>query len=394
MLSFYQKHLNQLKTGDQFRSLKKISSPQERILSHQGKDYLNFASNNYLGLANHPKIKAAMIEGVERYGVGAGASRLINGSLQPFHDLEKKIARWKNSESALLFNSGYQANLGVLSCLLQEGDLILSDELNHASMIDGMRLSKAKKKVYPHFDLDVLKSLLQEARQEMSADQKILIVTESVFSMEGDIAPLQEILDLAEEFDAWIYLDEAHAVGVLGAHGAGLAETLWEHPAFSTRLIQMGTLGKALGCFGAYIAASQVLIDFLINHTRTFIFATALPPAVACAASQALEILQEESERRERLWSNMRFFQEAVSTLKLAQGISVQSPIVPVIVGENQKALEMSQKLFQQGFWVTAIRPPTVPVGKARLRLTLMSDHQKEDIKSLVEFLNFNKDDL
>ncbi len=391
MLSFYQKHLEDLQSQNQLRNLKPISSPQDRVLHYQGRDLLNFASNNYLGLANHPSIQAAMIQGIERYGVGAGASRLINGSLHPFHDLEKKIAAWKNTEAALLFNSGYQANQGILSTLLEEGDFILSDELNHASMIDGMRLSKATKKIYPHLNLSVLRELLQSARKNLSAKQKILIVTESVFSMEGDIAPLKEILDLAIEFDAFVYLDEAHAVGVLGKTGAGLAEAFQEHPAFANHLIQMGTLGKALGCFGAYVAGPQVLIDFLINRARTFIFATALPPALACAAGKALEILQTETERRDRLWQNIsllkKLLKENFSLLEMTQDLNIQSPIIPLIVKENQRAIQMSEQLFEKGFWVTAIRPPTVAVGQARLRLTLMSEHQKEDIQSLLKAL-------
>lgn len=386
-MKHFSDRLAKLKSEHRFRTLSRIDSPQGRILNFEGKNYLNFASNNYLGLACHPALSEAMKRSLRNYGVGAGASRLINGSMTPHHHLEKKLAEFKGTEAALLFNSGYHANLGALSCLLGEGDVIFSDELNHASMIDGMRLSKAEKIIYPHHDMSDLREKLKNKRS--SSKGNFLIATESVFSMDGDLAKLSELAELAMEFDALLYVDEAHATGVFGENGAGLCESLRHHAVFP-RLIQMGTLGKALGCFGAYIAASKEIIDFLINFSRPFIYTTALPPALAEAASAALEMVRTQAQLRRELWQRIELFRRLMQKLFPKLTSSIESPIIPIIIGEAEQTLDLSQRLKEAGFWISAIRPPTVAEGSSRLRITLMATHHEEDLENLVMALQKN----
>lgn len=374
-----QQRLAELEASGLLRDLHEVQGPQGRLLRHQGRDLLNFSSNNYLGLAESLALRKAMIRGIEQWGVGAGASRLVNGSLQPFHELEGALAEFKGTEAALVFNSGYHANLGVLSSIVEEGDTIFSDALNHASMIDGMRLSKATRVIYRHNDLQDLRDKLKEQRKKQTSAGQFLIATETVFSMDGDLCPLFELLSLAEEFGAWLYLDEAHATGVFGDTGAGCFEE-FRNSTFSREcLIQMGTLGKALGCFGAYVAGPRALIDYLINRSRPFIYTTGLPPAVAEAAREALRIVVQEPERRAALWERVKQWNRA--------GERAESPIIPVLVGDSREALELSRTLFERGIWVNAIRPPTVPAGTARLRITLMATHTEADVRSLVEIL-------
>lgn len=384
-VSNYANELSTRKAQNLLRHLTPIQSPQDRWITHAGKRYLNFSSNNYLGLANHPQVRQAFLDGVQAWGVGAGASRLINGSLQPFHELEEALARFKNTESALVFNSGYHANLGALSCLLQADDVYFSDELNHASLIDGLRLSKAKKVIFPHNNLEALQALMEQERRR-SPQAKFIMVTESVFSMDGDVCPLKGLLDLAEAFNSLLYLDEAHATGVFGPTGAGLAEIHRGHPAMKkNRVIQMGTLGKALGCFGAYIAGEPSLIDFLINCARPFIYTTALPPALATAALKALELLQTQPQLKDQLWHNLTYFENSWNEKFPQQKLKLQSPIVPIQLKDAATALKASQSLHQQGIWATAIRPPTVPEGTSRVRLTFMANHHSNDLDRLVE---------
>jgi 8-amino-7-oxononanoate synthase len=387
VLKPYQEKLTRLAEQGLTRELREIQGPQGRTLRHGGKEYLNFSSNNYLGLAEDVRLREAFIDGLNRYGVGAGAARLVNGSMSPFHQLERALAEFKNTQAALLFNSGYQANVGALSCLAESGDVIFSDALNHASMIDGIRLSKAEKVVYAHNDLSDLREKLETWRSRHDAKGKILIATESVFSMDGDLCRLKELLDLAQETGALIYLDEAHATGVFGETGAGLAEGHRRHPAYETHLIQMGTLGKALGCFGAYVAGPQVIVDYLLHCARTFIYTTALPPALASAALASLEIIQQEPERRDRLRQRMEQLKQETAEKLPEFGVQIQSPIVPIVVGEAARAVALSDYLQGQGYWVSAIRPPTVAPGTSRLRITLMATHTEEDIRGLVAAL-------
>ncbi len=378
--------LTNLEASGLRRELREVESPQGRVLRHAGRDYLNFSSNNYLGLAEHPALRAATERGLREWGLGSGAARLVTGSQQPVHRLEAALAEFKGTEAALVFNSGYHANLGALSCLAVEGDAIFSDQLNHASMIDGMRLSKAKRVVYRHNDPEDLREKLRGARRDCGTAAQFLIATESVFSMDGDLAPLADLLAIAEEFDAWLYLDEAHATGVFGASGAGLLSTLPQELPGRERVIQMGTLGKALGCFGAYVAGTRVVVDYLVNRARPFIYTTALPPALAEATLAALRICAAEPQLRAQLRERMTQFQGEMTQVAGFE-IKARSPIVPVVLGEAQRAVEASRKLMGQGLWVTAIRPPTVPEGTARLRVTLMATHTPEDIHQLTRGL-------
>lgn len=358
------------------RSLRVIASEHGPRVDYGGRSLIMLSSNNYLGLAAHPQVKRAAIAATERYGVGAGASRLVAGSLEPIHQLEANLARLKNVEAALVFGSGYLANLGALTALAGPGDVIFSDELNHASLIDGCRLTKADLRVYRHCDADHLRFLLE---QSPSARRR-LIVTDSIFSMDGDFAPLREIVGLARQFAAAIMIDEAHAVGVVGPDGAGLAAEFGLEKEID---IHIGTLSKALGAYGAYIAGSTVLIDFLINRSRSFIYTTGLPPAIAAAAGAAIEVMRAEPERIRRLWENASYLRERL----VAAGFRfarTESPILPLIVGEAHAAVEMARRLFARGVYVVAIRPPTVPAGTARLRITPIADHSRGDLDEAI----------
>ncbi len=358
-----------------------------RLFVLNGQAFLNFASNNYLGLAEDPRIRAALVRGAENYGVGSGASRLVTGSFEIFEHLERQLAQWKGCESALLFNSGYLANLGMLASLAGEDDWIFSDELNHASMIDGIRLSRARVKIFRHNDMNQLERHLAEARQQARPNSRFLIATESVFSMEGDLAPLKDLLDLALDWDAWLYVDEAHGAGVFGAQGSGCLEEFREHPAFRDRVIAMGTLGKALGCFGAYVAGAEPLRDYAMHRARSFVYSTALPPALAYAVQESLKIVQTEPWRRTRLWQRIDFFSRALEKVLDRSGFRALSPIIPVELGAPQRALQIADRLRECGFWITAMRPPTVPEGTSRLRITLMSEHTEEDLHRLATVL-------
>jgi len=412
-MSSFADELKSLRENQLYRSLKEIDSDQGVFVEFQGRQFLNFSSNNYLGLANDPRLKQAAIEATEKYGTGSGASRLITGSMYLHHQLEEKLARFKTTEAALVFNSGYQANLGILTALMREGDEIFSDELNHASIIDGCRLSRASTTIYRHKDLGQLEELLKgnslpfvKGSQKGFLKDKIplnppfskgekkrrLIVTDSIFSMDGDAAPLKELAVLAEKYDCFLMVDEAHATGVFGKKGRGLVEATWPEglPHFlKERLIQMGTLGKALGSFGAYVAAKQDLIELLINKARAFIYTTSLPPGVLAASLKALDIVEQEPERRSKLWENVAQFQSKFfhpSFIKGSQGGGA-SPIIPLLVGSSEKALQFSQQLFEKGFWVTPIRYPTVARGSERLRITLMATQSTEQIQSLIQAL-------
>jgi len=355
-----------------YRGLRQVEGEQGPVLRVDGKEVLNFCSNNYLGLANHPALRAAAKEAIDRYGCGSGASRLISGNMRLHEELEEKIARFKGTEAALVFNSGFQANVGLLSTLAGEGDVILSDALNHASIIDGCRLSKARVVVYPHFDLTRLEDELKKA----PAKSRKLIVTETIFSMDGDEAPLAEIADLAERYGAMVMVDEAHATGLFGPNGAGIVSKL----GLGGRIpVQMGTLGKALGGFGAYVAGSQALRELLINRCRSFIFTTSLPPAVMAMALAAVTLVEREPQRRLALWHNARALKEGLHRLGFSPGES-QSQILPLVIGDAEKCMAFSERLLQKGLFAQGIRPPTVPPGTSRLRITLMATHTHEHL--------------
>lgn len=351
-----------------YRSLRKVNSAQGPEIFLDGKKVLNFCSNDYLSLANDPRLVEGAIEAARKYGAGSGAARLISGNFDLEEELEARLAEFKGTEAALLFNSGYHANIGVIPALAGEGDVIFSDELNHASLIDGCRLSKAEKVVYRHNDLDHLEELLKKG------GGGIFIITEAVFGMEGDLCPLDDLLSLAKKYDAILYLDEAHAVGVFGQGGQGLAP---KNP--PENLICMGTLGKAFGSYGAFVAGSKSLKEFLINRARSFIFSTGLPPAVIGASLAALKIIKSEPERRERLWNNIKTVGAAL------RGRPVFSPIFSIRTGDAKKTMEISRKFLDQGIYLQGIRPPTVPEGTSRLRLTVSAGHTEGQLKVLTE---------
>jgi len=370
---FLNVELQQIKDAGLYRQLRRVDGDQGPTLMLDGREVINFSSNNYLGLANHPALAAAAKAAIDRYGSGSGASRLISGNMTLHEELEAKLAQFKNSEAALVFNSGFQANIGLLATLAGEGDAILSDSLNHASIIDGCRLSKAKTLVYAHCDLNELEACLKRA----ATARRRLIVTETIFSMDGDEAPLREIVELAEKYDAMVMVDEAHGTGVFGANGAGVVAKLG---LASRVLIQMGTLGKALGGFGAYVAGSRALCDLLINRCRSFIFTTSLPPAVMAMALAAIDIVQSEPQRRDALRHNCQKLKHGLSQLGYELGQS-ESPILPLIVGDAGRCMALSAALLIRGVFAQGIRPPTVPVGTSRLRITSMATHSEAQIE-------------
>jgi 8-amino-7-oxononanoate synthase len=357
--------------------LRRVEGDQGPTLILDGREVINFSSNNYLGIANHPNLAAAAKQAIDQYGCGSGASRLISGNMALHEELEAKLAELKGTEAGLVFNSGFQANTGILSTLTGEGDVIFSDALNHASIIDGCRLSRAKTLIYAHRDLDQLAAALKQAANS----RRKLIVTESIFSMDGDEAPLTGIVDLAEKHGAVVMVDEAHATGLFGANGAGVVAKL---NLGDRVLVQMGTLGKALGGFGAYVAGSRSLRELLINRCRSFIFTTSLPPAVMAMAIAAIDLVKCEPERRERLWSNCRILSESLRAQGFHLGASA-SPILPLIIGDAGKCMRFSEQLLSRGIFAQGIRPPTVPEGTSRLRITVMATHTRAHIDRALE---------
>ena len=376
--------LAELRAHALLRQLREIDSPQPPILEVAGRSVVNFSSNDYLGLATEPALREAAKLALERYGVGSGASRLICGTLSPHVVLEQRLAEFKRTEAALTFSSGYAAAVGTLGALLRKDDVVILDKLSHASLIDGARLSGAHVRVFPHNHLGKLESHLQWAHNHFP-DGRVIVATESVFSMDGDWAALAEIIEIKERYGAMLLLDEAHAVGVVGMHGRGLADQLGVAGAVD---VQMGTLSKALGVSGGYICGSRALIDLLINRARSFIYSTAPPPALAAAATAAVEFLMspEGEERRQMLRENLALFARQMPTL-FARGRKVQSAIIPIILGSAETAISASRQLGEQGFLVPAIRFPTVARDAARLRVTLSARHNSEQISALTSAL-------
>lgn len=376
---FLQKDLQDRTSLGIYRTLKTVDSPQGREITLEGKRVLNFSSNDYLGLANDARIKKAVLEAIEEYGLGAGASRLVCGNMGPHEKLEADLALFKNTESALVFSSGYMANTGIIPALMDHRSVVFSDKLNHASIIDGIILSRAGLVRYPHADMQALREILKNC----PAEKRKLIVTDSVFSMDGDRAPLKEIVDLAKAHEAMIMVDEAHAFGVLGAHGSGLVEELSLEGQVD---IQMGTLSKAAGSFGAYACGTNVLRDFLINKSRSFIYTTAMPPALAQASRVALQIIRQGDSLRRQLQLNANYLRAELDILGF-DTMNSSTPIIPILVKDPVQAMAMSRQLLEQGIFVQAIRPPTVPMGTARLRLTAMATHTQEDLDRLLNAL-------
>lgn len=364
--------LAHLDTGHLRRTLRTVSSAPGPRIRIGSEEVLQFCSNDYLGLAADPRLKQAASDAASRLGAGAGSSRLVGGTTDMHIDLEGALAGLKMTEAALVFTSGYHANIGVLTALVGPGDTIFSDERNHASLVDGCRLSRANVRVYRHVDTDHLGQLLAAAPTQGQR----LIVTETVFSMDGDVAPLQALVDLARRWDAWTVVDEAHATGVFGERGGGIVE----ESGLATHVdVQIGTLGKALGSLGAFAAGSRLLVDWLTNAARSFVYTTALSPAAVAAARVAVEVVLCEPERRQRLWDNAAAMRTQLADSGFSLGQS-QSPILPVLVGDDERALRLSSELLKRGVFVPAIRPPTVPPGTSRLRVVPMATHCSEDI--------------
>jgi 8-amino-7-oxononanoate synthase len=384
MQDLFAEQLKALRAASLDRHLREISSSQGPEIEIAGRRLLNFSSNDYLGLANDPQLRGAAIAAIHEFGVGAGASRLISGTQSPHVRLERALAKWKQTEAALCFSSGYAGALGVIPALVTKNDVVLLDKLCHASLIDAAKLSSAILRIFPHNNLRKLESYLEWARRE-HAGRRVLIVTESVFSMDGDRAPLREMVKLKRRFGALLMLDEAHAVGVIGPHGRGLAAA---EKLSNDVDVQMGTLSKALGGSGGYICGSRHLIEWLVNRARSFIYSTAPPPAIAAAALAAVNFLSssEGEERNLLLWERIRLMHELLPEDRSNRKTSaVGSAIFPWIVGDEQAALDLAAALKTEGFLVPAIRYPTVAKCSARLRITVTAAHQEDQIKALCE---------
>lgn len=361
------------------RRRRTLASAQGVRITVDGKSYLSFCSNDYLGLASHPKLIVALQQGAQQFGVGAGASHLVSGHFEAHQQFEAAFAEFVGKPAALAFSTGYMANLGVVQALVGRGDTVFADKLNHASLNDAMLLSRAEVKRYRHNDMAHLAGLLSQTKSGRK-----LIITDAVFSMDGDIALVPELLALCEQYDAWLLLDDAHGFGVLGEQGRGVMANF---KLASPRIIYMATLGKAAGVSGACVAAEQVVIDTLLQNARSYIYTTASPPALSVALQASLQILREEDWRREKLQQLIAQLHEGVRDLPW-QMMASSTPIQPLLVGGNEAALSLSDGLRERGIWVPAIRPPTVPQGTARLRITLSAAHTEKDIDELLKALH------
>ncbi len=357
------------------RSRRTLQSPQATHIQVDGRSYLSFCSNDYLGLANHPQLIAALHQGAQYYGVGAGAAHLVSGHMQLHEQLERALADFVGKPAALLFSTGYMANLGAVQALVGKSDTVFADKLNHASLNDAMLLSRASVKRYRHNDIAQLASLL-----EQTASGRKLVITDAVFSMDGGFAPLPEMLALCERHDAWLLVDDAHGFGVLGERGNG---ALAHFRIASSRIIYMATLGKAAGVSGAFVAADQVVIDTLVNHAHSYVYSTAAPPALAGALLQSLQLIGRGADQRDHLQRLIAQLRNGLRDLRWPL-LSSTTAIQPLLVGDNQAALDLSDGLRERGIWVAAIRPPTVPQGTARLRITLSAAHTAADVTRLM----------
>ena len=377
MFNRYSEALVKRQEESQFRSPRTYTPIDATHVMYEDSTYLMMASNNYLGLTHHPHVKDRALQAIQQYGTGSGGARLTSGSFPLFQELEPRLAQWKDCEKALTFTAGFMANLGTISALVHKGDIIFSDELNHASLIDGCRLSGAKVQVYPHKDVAVLESLLSQSKHYGMR----FIITDGVFSMDGDIAPLPELFELAERYNALLIVDDAHATGVIG-EGRGTAHHFHcENP----RIITTGTMSKALGSIGGYVCGSQTIIDYIINHSRPFIFATALTPADIGASIGALEVLAEEPSVYQKLRSNTEYMHKALQSLGIPS--SDDTPIFPIIIGSNEDTVEASHLCEQEGIILSGIRPPTVPINTGRLRLTVTAAHTEEELDKVIQVL-------
>ncbi len=384
-LSYLGDVLSDLQQKGTYFRLRVLDDEQAPVCTFDGEKVINLASNNYLGLTTHPKLREAALTAVRDYGVGSGAVRTIAGTMKIHMQLEEKIARFKNVEASVVFQSGFTANAGTVSAVLGRDDFIISDELNHASIIDGARLSRATIKVFRHKDIADAEDQLQSVAGEPGHK---LLITDGVFSMDGDIAPLPQLCDLAEKYGAIMMVDDAHSSGVLGKNGRGTIDHFNVHGRVD---IQVGTLSKAIGALGGYVCGNRELIDFLYHRARPFLFSTSHPPSVAATCIAAFEVLEQEPERIEKLWENTRYFKKELGTLGFnIGGVNTpksETPITPIITGEGRVAMEFSRELFKNGVMATGIAFPTVPEGKARIRTIMTATHTRDELDRALETL-------
>src|SRR5512141_797868 len=382
-LSYLTDQLDELKAKGTHFKLRVLDDEQAALCTFDGKRVINLASNNYLGLTTHPKLREAALEATRKYGVGSGAVRTIAGTMKIHMELEEKIARFKNVEACVVFQSGFTANAGTVSAVLGKEDFIISDELNHASIIDGARLSKAKILVFRHKDIAHAEEQLASIKNEPG---KKLLITDGVFSMDGDIGPLPALCDLAEKYGAIMMVDDAHASGVLGRNGRGTIDHFKMHGRVD---IQVGTLPKAIGALGGYVCGTRDLIDFLYHRARPFLFSTSHPPSVAATCIAAFDVLEQEPQRIEKLWENTRYFKKELGNLGFDIGgrntPKSETPITPIITGEGRLAMEFSRELFKEGVMATGIAFPTVPEGKARIRTIVTATHTRDELTQALE---------
>lgn len=376
-LQFLKEKIEDLKESGVYRKLPILEGANESEITLNGKNVINLSSNNYLGFATHPRIKKAAIEAVEKYGVGAGAVRTIVGNMDLHEELEVILAEFKREEAAMVFQSGFNCNAGTIQAITEKGDLIISDELNHASIIDGVKLSKADKAIFKHSDMEDLERVLKEKRADY---RNVLIITDGVFSMDGDIAKLPEIVELAEKYEAMTYVDDAHGSGVLGESGRGTVDHFHLHGRVD---FCIGTLSKAIGVIGGYVACNKTAQEWLNHRGRPILFSTALPPAAVGAIIEAIKLLMSTTEFTDRLWDNAKYFKEKVGKLGFDTGNS-ETPITPIIIGDESKTMEFSKKLLENGVFVSGIVFPTVAKGKGRVRCMVTAGHTKEQLDRAV----------
>ncbi|QVK21056.1 glycine C-acetyltransferase [Mycoplasmatota bacterium] len=378
MSKLLEKKVQELKDQGVYRKLPINYGACGSVINLNGKEVINLTSNNYLGLASHPRLKEASIKAIEKYGVGAGAVRTIVGNMDLHEELEKTLAKFKKEEAVMVFQSGFNCNAGTIQAVTGKGDLILSDELNHASIIDGVRLSRADKAVFKHSDMEDLERLIKEKRNDY---QTVLIITDGVFSMDGDICKLPEIVALAKKYDCLTYVDDAHGSGVLGENGRGTVDHFNLHGQVD---FIMGTLSKAVGVIGGYIAGSYATKEWLSHRGRPILFSTALPPGTVAAINESIKVMSESKELSERLWDNGNYFKDKMKETGFDIGNS-ETPITPVIIGDEAKTMEFSRKLLERGVFVSGIVFPTVPMGTGRLRCMITAEHTKEQLDKAVE---------
>ncbi len=384
-LRFLDAELETLKQQGLYRHLRVLEDEQKAKTTFDRRQVVNLSANNYLGLTTHPRLRARALEATRTLGVGSGSVRTIAGTMAIHLELERRLAEFKKTEAVVVFQSGFAANAGTVAAVLTKDDVVISDELNHASIIDGSRLSRATIKVFPHKDVDGARKILRE----LPASQRKLLITDGVFSMDGDLGPLPELCALAEEFGCIMMVDDAHASGVFGENGRGTVDHFKMHGRVD---IQVGTLSKAVGALGGYVAGSRSLIDFLYHRARPFLFSTSHPPAVAAACIAAIDVLMEEPQLIDRLWENTRFFKAGLNALGFNTGLS-ESPITPVIVGESALAMKLSDRLFEEGVFAQGIVFPTVARDKARVRTIVAATHTREDLQyALDAFLKVGRE--